>query len=180
MGTNPNEPRRLQNSTITTTAAVLPTSSLLTVRDTADDSSRRIAIIGATIGGVVFCVVLPLFLIVFWRRARCDRKVRNNVEDAIDPMTMPNPNPLLSEPILTQVSRSPSPSAQTGTMSISTVESDTPDPGPISGLLRRPPQSSRIAYEEMIEWLQRQIRHMDGEGIVHSTSPAPPSYHSLR
>ncbi|KAK0436378.1 hypothetical protein EV421DRAFT_1907995 [Armillaria borealis] len=98
-----------------------------TFRDTADDSNRRTGIIGATIGGVVFCVVLPLFLIV----------------------------------------------------SISTVESVAPDHGPISDLLGRPPQSSRTAYEEMIEWLQRQIRHMDGEGIMRSTSPAPPSYHSL-
>ncbi len=143
-----------------------------------DSGNRRITIIGATVGGVVFFVVLPLFLIAE-RRARHHQRVSNDVEDAIDPMTIPNPNPLLSEPILTQISRSPSPSARTGTMSISTVESVAPDPGSVSDLLGRLPQSSRNAYEEMIQWLQRQIRHMDGEGIMHSASPAPPSYHSL-
>ncbi|PBK83294.1 hypothetical protein ARMGADRAFT_1170538 [Armillaria gallica] len=186
METKPNQLRRLQNSSIITTATVLPTASLLAVRDTetSDSSSTagsETAIIGGIIGGVVFCVVLRVLFVIFWQRARRDRRVGNNVEDAIDPMTIPNPNPLLSKPVVTQMSGTPSPSesAQTGTVSTSTVESSAPDSRSVSDRLLGRPQFSRNTYEEMIGWLQRQIRHLDREGIVHSSSPAPPSYRSL-
>ncbi|KAK0460242.1 uncharacterized protein EV420DRAFT_1535774 [Desarmillaria tabescens] len=168
---------QLQTSLITIPASVLSTALLPTGDAEASDSGSgsKTAIIGGVIGSVVFCVIIPLFLII-WKTRRSRRVSTNNSEDVIDPTTIPNPNPLLTEPIVTQMSRSPSPSVNA--TSISTVESLAPDPGESNDLLRRPPQSSRNAYEELISWLQQQIRHMDEEGIMRSTSP-PPSYRSL-